>query len=249
MAENARLNEEVADLKRSLIRLETLRGIAQVPLPDAVSDTGPTPAPPQPAPQIQHQDKNEKDAKPAEKKSKTKDKAPKKEKPPPAEEEVNVSRLDMRIGKIVGVKYHPNADTLYIEQIDVGEGEPRTILSGLVKHVPIEEMMDRMVIVMCNLKPAKMRGVFSNGMVMCACGDTTELLLPPGGSVPGDRVTFDGYHGPPDAEISAKKKVWEQIQPDLYTDENKVATYKGTPFKVEGKGVCVAPTLAKTTIR
>ena len=87
MAENARLNEEVADLKRSLIRLETLRGIAQVPLPDAVSDTGPTPAPPQPAPQIQHQDKNEKDAKPAEKKSKTKDKAPKKEKPPPAEEE------------------------------------------------------------------------------------------------------------------------------------------------------------------
>ena len=39
--------------------------------------------------------------------------------------------------------------------VDVGEGEPRTILSGLVKHVPIEEMMDRMVIVMCNLKPAK----------------------------------------------------------------------------------------------
>lgn len=55
--------------------------------------------------------------------------------------------------------------------------------------------------------------------------------------------------GLPDDKIDAKKKVWEQIRPDLYTDENRVATYKGTPFKVEGKGKCVAPTLAKTTIR
>lgn len=39
--------------------------------------------------------------------------------------------------------------------VDVGEDQPRTIISGLVKDVPIEEMMDRMVIVMCNLKPAK----------------------------------------------------------------------------------------------
>ena len=39
--------------------------------------------------------------------------------------------------------------------VDVGEGESRTILSGLSQDVPIEEMMDRMVIVMCNLKPVK----------------------------------------------------------------------------------------------
>ena len=42
-------------------------------------------------------------------------------------------------------------------QIDVGEAEPRTIVSGLVKYVPLEKMQDRPVIVLCNLKPRNMR--------------------------------------------------------------------------------------------
>lgn len=62
---------------------------------------------------------------------------------------------------------HPDADTLYVEKIDLGEAEPRTIVSGLAKFVPIEEMKDRLVTVLCNLKPAKMRGVESKGMVLC----------------------------------------------------------------------------------
>lgn len=64
------------------------------------------------------------------------------------------------------------------------------------------------------------------------------------------RLTGDTLSsGPPDEQLNPKKKVWEQIQPDLYTDENKVATYKGTPFKVEGKGICVAPTLPNVPIK
>lgn len=55
-----------------------------------------------------------------------------------------------------------------MEEVDVGEGKTRTIVSGLVKHVPIEEMQDRIAIFMCNLKPAKMRGITSEGMLMCA---------------------------------------------------------------------------------
>ena len=39
--------------------------------------------------------------------------------------------------------------------VDVGEEKPRTVISGLVKHVPIDEMQGRLVIAMCNLKPAK----------------------------------------------------------------------------------------------
>jgi tRNA-binding EMAP/Myf-like protein len=50
----------------------------------------------------------------------------------------------------------------------VGESSPRTVVSGLVNYVPVEEMQGRMVVVLCNLKPAKMRGVESNGMVLCA---------------------------------------------------------------------------------
>ena len=62
-------------------------------------------------------------------------------------------------------------------------------------------------------------------------------------------ITFIIHIGQPDAILNPKKKVWEQVQPDLYVDDNKVATYKGVPFKVEGKGECVAPTLAKVPIK
>ena len=63
---------------------------------------------------------------------------------------------------------HPDADSLYVEKIDVGEPEPRTVVSGLVQFVPKEQLQDRLVVLLCNLKPQKMRGVESQGMVLCA---------------------------------------------------------------------------------
>lgn len=57
-------------------------------------------------------------------------------------------------------------------------------------------MQNRMAILMCNLKPAKMRGVVSQAMVMCASSpDKVEILDPPSGAVPGDRITFQGFPG------------------------------------------------------
>jgi len=53
---------------------------------------------------------------------------------------VDVSRLDIRVGLITDVKKHPDADSLYVEQIDVGEPTPRTVVSGLVKFIPLEKM-------------------------------------------------------------------------------------------------------------
>lgn len=58
------------------------------------------------------------------------------------------------------------------------------------------QMQNRMAILMCNLKPAKMRGVVSQAMVMCASSpDKVEILDPPSGAVPGDRITFQGFPG------------------------------------------------------
>lgn len=55
-------------------------------------------------------------------------------------------------------------------------------------------MQDKMVVLCCNLKPAKMRGILSQAMVMCASSpDKVELLDPPQGAVPGDRVSCEGY--------------------------------------------------------
>lgn len=55
--------------------------------------------------------------------------------------------------------------------------------------------------------------------------------------------------GEPDKELNPKKKVWEQIQPDLLTDSQCVATYKGAAFEVAGKGVCKAQTMSNSGIK
>lgn len=55
--------------------------------------------------------------------------------------------------------------------------------------------------------------------------------------------------GEPDKELNPKKKVWEQVQPDLRTDDQCVATYKGAAFEVAGKGVCKAQTMSNSGIK
>eukprot|EP00124_Ichthyophonus_hoferi_P002923 Ihof_evm1s224 gene=Ihof_evmTU1s224 len=153
-------------------------------------------------------------------------------KPAAVERAADISRIDLRIGRIITAKAHPDADSLYVEEIDVGEETPRTVVSGLKNFIPIEDMQNRMVVVMCNLKPVSMRGIKSCAMVMAASNaDHTivELLEPPVGCKPGDKVTFPGYEnaGAPDVQLNPKKKVWEAVQPDLSTTDDLVAVYKG----------------------
>ena len=56
------------------------------------------------------------------------------------------------------MKKHDTADKLYCEEIDCGEDQPRHIASGLVPHYTLEEMKDRRLIVICNLKPKSLVG-------------------------------------------------------------------------------------------
>ncbi|XP_026750019.1 tyrosine--tRNA ligase, cytoplasmic [Galleria mellonella] len=158
-------------------------------------------------------------------------------------DEITPSKLDIRVGHIVEVSRHPDADALYVEKIDLGEAEPRTIVSGLVNFVPIEEMQNRDVVVLCNLKPAKMRGIESKGMVLCASVDEprqVEPLLAPEGSKPGDRIVVEGYEtGEPDDVLNPKKKVWEKLQIDLKTNDNLQSVWQGNRLisKVTGNPV------------
>ncbi len=66
------------------------------------------------------------------------------------------------------VDQHPDAESLLVEKVDLGEETPRTVVSGLAGLVPLEELQDRMGVFLCNLKPVKMRGVESCAMLMCA---------------------------------------------------------------------------------
>jgi len=149
----------------------------------------------------------------------------------------DVRRLDIRVGKILSAEKHPEADALYIEQIDVGDEEgPRTIVSGLANYIPLEELEGRMCTVLCNLKPAKMRGVESAGMVLCGSDNDegkVQLLEPPADAEIGERINVEGYEEPmPDPVLKSKtqQKVWPRVAEDLKTDGEGRAVYKGKPL-------------------
>ena len=65
------------------------------------------------------------------------------------------SRIDLRVGHVLKVEKHPQADALYVEEIDVGEEKPRQVVSGLVKYMQPEDLQGKLVVLVCNLKPAK----------------------------------------------------------------------------------------------
>ncbi|XP_053687666.1 aminoacyl tRNA synthase complex-interacting multifunctional protein 1 [Sabethes cyaneus] len=253
--ENAALKQQIENARKKLIELETQNGVKQIPVPGLLSDVT-TPVAAVKAEPVQQtvaevEQQGNENKPPKEKKAK-KEKPKVETKPSGGEEEppVDAGRLDMRVGKIVEVSRHPDADSLYLEKIDCGEAAPRTVISGLVKFVPIEEMQNRMVVVLCNLKPAKMRGILSEAMVMCASSpDKVEILAPPEGSVPGDLVHVEGFPRAPDAVMNPKKKIFETVAPDLHTNELLVACYKTGSFHVPGKGVVKAQTLKNVNVK
>lgn len=153
-------------------------------------------------PRIEEEKKQEQ-AKPVQK--------PKQNKPLTAEEVP--AEMDIRAAKIIDVQNHPDADSLYVLQVDAGEGEPRTICSGLRVSYKAEELKDRMIVLFANLKPAPLRGIMSNGMLFA--GDTDEehvcvLIAPPEDAKPGDRATFHGIAPATDGRI-LKVKDFEKI--------------------------------------
>ncbi|MGP5198642.1 tRNA-binding protein [Brachybacterium alimentarium] len=94
--------------------------------------------------------------------------------------------LDMRVGTIQDVERHPDADRLYIVQIDFGAelGTKQTVTS-LVPHYTEEELHGRPVVGLINLKPTRMRGERSECMLLCAETDdeSTSILLAPSSSI------------------------------------------------------------------
>ncbi len=73
---------------------------------------------------------------------------------------------------------------MYVEKIDLREaGGPRTVVSGLAGLVPLDELRDRMVVCLCNLKPQKMKGVQSCAMLLCASAKSVSTCLLTGSAI------------------------------------------------------------------
>lgn len=151
----------------------------------------------------------------------------------PAAAPPSPTMLDLRVGFIEKAIKHPEADKLYVSTMNVGEEQPRTICSGLVAHYKLEEMQQRYVVVFCNLKKVKMRGIDSQGMVLCSSKeDKVEFVNPPPGSKPGDKIFVETYNGTPEKLLNPKKKIWETLQPHFTTDEDFNVIYKTDDGKI-----------------
>ncbi|KAI4896415.1 hypothetical protein NFI96_031514 [Prochilodus magdalenae] len=166
------------------------------------------------------------------------------------DQRLDVSRLDLRIGRILAVRKHPDSESLYVQEVDLGEPTLRTVVSGLANHMAPEQLQDSLAVLLCNVKPVKVRGVQSQARLVCAVNqDKMEPLDPPAGAQPGDRVTFQNYPGEAKCELNPKQRIWERLLPDLSTDAKGVANYKGVAFEVRGKGLCRAPTISNGGIK
>ena len=74
--------------------------------------------------------------------------------------------VDLRTAKVVDVQEHPNADRLWIVTVDLGDLGKRTIVAGIRKDCPREELIGKTIVVVANLAPALLRGVESQGMLL-----------------------------------------------------------------------------------
>ncbi|TQD74214.1 hypothetical protein C1H46_040279 [Malus baccata] len=166
------------------------------------------------------------------------------------DKEVSVSLLNIQVGLVRKAWKHPSADSLLVEEIDVGEAKLRQVVSGLAKYISPEELTNRHVVLITNVKPGKLRDVMSQGLVLCASNEDhtlVEPLLPPQGAKPGERVSFSGIDGKPEDVLNPKKKQLDKITPHLFTDDKGVATFKGIPFMTSA-GPCTS-SIPKATIK
>lgn len=222
-----------------------------------------------------------------------KEKAPKQPKPQKAAASTaptSPALIDLRVGHILRAIAHPNADSLYVSTIAMGDAEGaehtqvdeetgkvvRTVCSGLNGLVPLEEVQNRKVIVVANLKPVNMRSIKSAAMVLAAspkqpegadphaADRVVELVSPPENAEAGDKVYVEGWpYGEgkgPDKQLNPKKKQWEAIQPGFYTSDDLVVGFDASQcdevegaekgnLVVEGKGACKVKTLQGAVVR
>lgn len=114
----------------------------------------------------------------------------------------------------------------------------------------MEEILNSLCVVVCNLKARKLADYMSHGMILCAetpDRQTAELLQPPEGSQPGDLISFAGFERKPLAELPAKKSPWETVEPNLSINAAGVAVYRDVAFATE-KGVVKSKTLLNGVI-
>jgi methionine--tRNA ligase beta chain len=174
----------------------------------------------------------------------------------------DICKLEFKVGQIVKVWPHPDADKLYCEEIDVGEEKVRSIASGLRHHFTTDQMLGQKVLVVANLKTKSLVGFPSHGMVLCAVeqsssaveGETIseriEFVQPPADAVVGEVITYDGLPPPQPwtpAQVE-KKKVFAACMEGMKTTTDGLAAWNGHVF-MTSEGPCRTATIKGGSMR
>jgi methionyl-tRNA synthetase len=159
--------------------------------------------------------------------------------------------IDLRVAQIVKIERHPKAEKLYIETLKTspdGQQEERIIVSGLVPYFKEEELLNKKMILANNLKPAKLRGVESKGMLLAAEDHsgpsdaegkgTVRVEVLDGGDAPvGTKVMVEGLE-----PVETSTEVLAEIDIDTFFSipmevRDSVVTVGGKALTLEGKPI------------
>ncbi|MBU4245708.1 MAG: methionine--tRNA ligase [Nanoarchaeota archaeon] len=159
-------------------------------------------------------------------------------------------KLDLRVAKILDVKEHPDAEKLYVVQIDVGgeksshsalqnsklfdsSSQKRQLVAGLREYYQKEELAGKKVAFVYNLKPAKIRGIESQGMILAADDGKTLSVLSAEKSEPGASVFAEGIVKKPAQEVS-----FDDFQKlEILIDADGFARYKEKKLRTQNEEI------------
>ena len=141
------------------------------------------------------------------------------------------SFLDLRVGKIESLEEIEGSDKLYKLLVNLGN-EKRTLVAGLKQCYSKEELQGKRVIVLCNLKPRKIFGITSQGMILAAVGDDNKPVLLTTEAHIGKVVRVEGIEHNPKQEINIEEFLSVNLEA-----RNGFVYYKGRILKADGKPV------------
>lgn len=140
--------------------------------------------------------------------------------------------LNLKIGKIIKIKDHPNADSLYLMEVDF-KTEKRQVVAGLKKHFKKDLLKNKQVVFCTNLKPAKLRGELSQAMILVANDGQNLSPLEAENSKPGDQVTLEGHQN------NQKQITFDDFQKINLKVRNNQVFYQNKHLKTDQDNITV----------
>lgn len=175
----------------------------------------------------------------------------------PVEGAALFSKAHLVVARVLSAEAHPNSEKLYITRLDVGGGQVRQVVAGLRKYITTEELVNSLVVVVLNLKPAKLAGELSEGMILASSSPGRESsgeegnaavavkpIRPSEDAAPGEALHLEGQTVEGSETTGHAKQLkgdhWRKIAASL-TVSGEVATLDGIPLasrsgKVMAKG-------------